>query len=77
MKGIISGLPDEGRPLPEESAEDHTQRAAAIAFLRKSLVDGANATPEQIVAADRDVEELKQNLNANRRTTDERLVFPE
>ena len=49
----------------------------AIALFRKWAEEDAKMSPEQIAQEVQDFEELKRNLNANRRATGERLVFPE
>jgi len=49
---------------------------AAIAYLDARIEEGKNATPEERQLADLEVEELKQNLNANRAALGERLVSP-
>lgn len=48
----------------------------AIALLDKWIAEGKAAGEETRREADREVEELKRNLTANRAATGEKLVFP-
>ena len=75
---VIEHLPPLGAPAvqseqPTQATE--AKRQAAIAMLQSWLEEGKSATPEQVRSAEEEVEELKRNLNANRRATGERPVF--
>jgi spermidine/putrescine-binding protein len=52
------------------------KNAAAIAYLDARIMEDATNDPEEIRRAEEEFEELKRNLNANRASTGERLVFP-
>ena len=72
-KRIVSAhLPDGSSYNGEEPTEDPT-----IALFRKWEEEDANMTLEEIEQENRDLEELMENLNANRRAAGERLIFPE
>jgi hypothetical protein len=66
--------PETGRT---EVGEAVGKNARAIALLRTWQEAGANADSEEIRKAEEEVAALKRRLNANRRATGERLVFPE
>ena len=52
------------------------ENAAAIALLRAWLQEEATDDPEVIASAQKDLDEFKQNLNANRLAGGERPLFP-
>lgn len=51
------------------------ENAAALALLNQWIAEDATDDPEEIRKVDKEVAELKRNLNANRAETGERLVF--
>ena len=65
------------RHLPVYENEENTENAAAIALLRGWLRDEATDDPAEIRKAQEELDEFKRNLNANRKITGERLLFPE
>lgn len=70
--------PDRGVVAPARTGTlDGAQNEAAIALLQSWLRDDATTDPEAIREAEQELEELKQHLNANRRATGERRVFPD
>src|SRR5579884_1290993 len=64
-------------PLPNIQPGVDEENAAAIALLQSWLEAEATDDPEEIREAKQELEEFKQNLNANRAATGERLLFPE
>jgi hypothetical protein len=52
------------------------ENAAAIALLRSWREQDATDDPEEIRKAEKELEEFKQNINANREVTGERRVYP-
>ena len=63
-------------PVLENESEVDAENAAAIALLQSWLKEEATDDPEEIRKAEQELAEFKQNLNANRAATDERLLFP-
>jgi len=66
---------------PEQSSSAATlpvdpENAAAVALLQSWLVEDASDEPEAVRAAEAELAELKQSLNANRAEGSERLLFP-
>lgn len=59
------------RPRPA-LAED-----AVMQFLNAQLREAENATPEEVATADAAHRQWQQNMNESRRTSGERLLFPE
>ena len=57
-------------PILDEKAK------AAIALLDAWIAEGKNAGEDARQTAEREVEEFKRNMNANRAATGERLVYP-
>lgn len=51
------------------------ENAAAIALLESWREKDATDAPEEIRRAEEELEEFKRNMNANRATTGERLVY--
>ncbi len=49
---------------------------AALALLDAWIAEGESADEQTRLEADREVEEFKRNMNANRATLGERLVYP-
>jgi hypothetical protein len=70
---VVDNLPPP--QIPQTTVSE--KNAAAVAYLREKIRRGAKASPEEIRQAEEELEELKRNLNANRKSTGERLVFPE
>lgn len=66
----LNAEPEQSTPILD------AENAAAIAMLDRWVLEDATDDPEEILKVDEEVEELKQNLNANRAATGERLVFP-
>ncbi len=52
------------------------ENAAAIALLKSWREQDATDDPEEIRKAEEELAEFKRNMNANRATTGERLVYP-
>ena len=69
---VTERLPPASNVQPEIDAEN----AAAIALLQSWLEKEATDDPEEIREAEKELEALKKNLNANRAATEERLLFP-
>ncbi len=65
-------------PSHTEVAEGRLQpRGTAAALLRRWREEDATDDPDEIRRAEKELAELKRNLNANRAATGERLLFPE
>ena len=65
------------RPRPPVDADADGRRSRAVALLQSWMRAGVTDDQAEIQEAEKEVEELKRNLNANRLATRERLVFPE
>ncbi|MCW3059785.1 MAG: hypothetical protein JWQ02_1606 [Capsulimonas sp.] len=61
-------------PPAASNAQDNL---AAINLLQSWLQADGPTEPEQIMEAERELQEFKRNLNANREATGERVLFPE
>ncbi len=73
-KMVEDSLPADAPSYKQEKAE--AKRAAAIAWLRSMAAEAEQMTDEEKEEAERDLEELKRNLNATRAENGERLLFP-
>ena len=73
---IVKRLVEERLPPAKTTSGIDPENAAAIALLDSWLEEDATDDPEQLRKAEKEFEELKRNLNANRAATGERLVFP-
>ncbi len=62
--------PESSLPVIDDKAK------AAIALLDAWIAEGETADEKIRQEADRDVEEFKRCMNANRAASDERLVYP-
>ena len=62
--------------LPPASPDTNVNQAA-IDLLQSWLGDEAPTDPDQALMAERELQEFKRNMNANRVATGERLVFRE
>ncbi len=69
-------------PIPMQKEAEQSahvisaKNAAAIALLDSWIAEGTGADEQTKRQAERELEELKRNLNANRAALGERLVFP-
>ncbi len=61
---------------PEAAPKVSAKNAAAIAYLKQRISEEATDDPEDIRAADAEVNELMENLNRNRIEAGERPLFP-
>jgi hypothetical protein len=77
---IVKRLIDAQLPAVATNAETvrevDAKSAAAIALLDSWITEGANADEDTKRQAERELEELKEQLNANRAELGERRVFP-
>ena len=62
--------------LPPASPDTNVNQAA-IDLLQSWLQDDAPSDPDQVLAAERELQEFKHSMNANRIATGERLLYPE
>ena|SRR5579863_4432957 len=62
--------PDQPVPALDKKAQ------AALALLDAWIAEGKAADEKMRIEADREVEEFKRNMNANRAATGERPVYP-
>ena len=72
---VVRKLVDERLPGYAAPVID-AQSAAAIALLDSWIAEGVAANPDTRREAERELEEFKRNMNANRAATGERLVYP-
>ena len=68
----------ESLPQPEPTARaSDAENAATIALLDSWLLEEATDDPEEIRHAEEELREFKRNMNAPRKASGERLLFPE
>jgi|GEM_PF-602531 len=85
LNGLDNGEPIEATPefwqdFREQVNERHNPKTQAkiplVALLDEWDVEDATEDPEELARREQERETLKQNLNANRCATGERLLFP-
>jgi len=71
---IVEGEDDQASEPSAPALDEKAQ--SALSLLKSWMAEGKDADEKAKRETDREVEEFKQNMNANRLATGERLVYP-